>query len=92
MSDGLISKQGALKALSWDTEAYMAINMMPTVEAVPVVRCNDCKHRPERTEGAEYYEDLVFPDEVCPCQCDDYFYSWMPDGDWFCKNGERKEV
>lgn len=31
MSD-LISRQEALKAVSWDTEAYMAINMLPSVQ------------------------------------------------------------
>lgn len=60
-------------------------------DTVDVVRCKDCKHRPERPEGAVYYEDLIFPDGVCPCQCDDYFYSWIPDDDWFCADGERKD-
>lgn len=56
-----------------------------------LVLCKDCKHRGAKTinEFDEY--EVVFPDDVCPCQCDDYFYSWMPDDDWFCKNGERKE-
>lgn len=57
-------------------------------DAVPIVRCKDCKHKPYGT-GANH--DLVFPDEVCPCQCEDYWYSWMPKDDWFCANGERKE-
>lgn len=30
--DVLISKQEALKAVSWDTEAYMAINMLPSAQ------------------------------------------------------------
>lgn len=53
-----------------------------------VVRCKDCKHRPKGT-GANH--DLEFPDYVCPCQCEDYYYSWMPKDDWFCRDGERKE-
>ena len=77
MNDDLISKREALKALSWDTEAYMAINMMPTVDAVPVVRCKNCKHRYHSVE--------------CPCQSYDHFYSWMPADDWYCKKGERRE-
>lgn len=28
----LISRQAALKAVSWDTEAYTAINMLPSVK------------------------------------------------------------
>lgn len=37
---GYVNKDEALKAVSWDTEAYTAINMLFTVE---VVRCKDCK-------------------------------------------------
>ena len=36
---GLIDKETALRSISWDTEAYNAINMIPAVE---VVRCKDC--------------------------------------------------
>ena len=32
----LIYKETALKSVSWDTEAYNAINMIPTIEAVEV--------------------------------------------------------
>lgn len=60
---------------------------MPTVDAVPVVRCKDCKHRPT----GENRDDLEFPDDKCPCQCEDYWYSWKPSDDWFCGNGERKD-
>lgn len=59
-----------------------------TVDAVQVIRCKDCKHKPSGT-GANH--DLEFPDSVCPCQCEDYWYSWKPKDDWFCGNGERKE-
>lgn len=58
----------------------------PTVDAVPVVRCKDCKHRPT----GETRDDLEFPDDKCPCQCEDYWYSWKPLDNWFCGNGERK--
>ena len=64
------------------------IMRFPAEDAVPVIRCKDCKHRPKGT-GANH--DLEFPDYVCPCQCEDYYYSWMPKDDWFCKDGERKE-
>ena len=64
------------------------IKNQPTIDAEPVVRCKDCKHRPKGT-GANH--DLEFPDCRCPCQCEDDYYSWMPKDDWFCKDGERKE-
>ena len=67
------------------------IEEQPTIDAVPVVRCKDCKHRPIDTGGHNYGQDLFFPDEdECPCQCGDQWYSWMPSDDWFCPNGERK--
>jgi hypothetical protein len=54
----------------------------------PLVRCRDCKYRPhwdEKTSSA------VFPiPDRCPCECDDYFYSWIPNDDWFCAEGERR--
>lgn len=65
---------------------------MPTIAAVPVVRCKDCKHRPIDTGGHNYGQDLLFPDDYkCPCRCGDQWYSWMPGDDWFCANGERRE-
>lgn len=57
------------------------------VERVEVVRCKDCKHRPTGTNR----DDLEFPDDKCPCQCEDFWYSWKPSDDWFCGNGERKD-
>ena len=56
-------------------------------DVVPVVRCKECKHRPKH-DGPNR---LIFPDEICPCQCDDWYYNWMPSDDWFCADGERKE-
>lgn len=57
-----------------------------------LIRCKDCKHRPRRIEenGGNRF-NLEFPDYRCPCQCDDPWYNWMPDDDWFCGNGERKD-
>lgn len=84
MSKGeLFNKLATVQTLG---EAYGVIQEMPTVDAVPV-RCNDCKHRPTGTNR----DDLVFPDDKCPCQCEDFWYSWKPSDDWFCGNGERKD-
>ena len=68
-------------------EAYGIIQGMEIVDAVEVVRCRDCKHRPTGTNR----DDLEFPDDKCPCQCEDFWYSWKPSDDWFCGNGERKD-
>lgn len=58
-----------------------------------LIRCKDCKHRPRRSDVGDEHEgfNLEFPDEICPCQCEDHWYNWMPRDDWFCGNGERKE-
>jgi hypothetical protein len=60
------------------------IDNAPTVDAVRVVRCKECKHRP-KYDGPNR---LVFPDGICPCQCDDEYYNWMPSDNWFCADGE----
>lgn len=59
------------------------------VEVKELVLCKNCKHRPTETDDEDM--EYEFPDDKCPCQCDDYWYSWMPKDDWFCAEGERKE-
>ncbi len=59
----------------------------PTVDAVPVVRCVDCKHRPTKRMGRSG-RYLDFPDYKCPFQCDDPWYNREPPDDWFCPKGE----
>lgn len=63
-------------------------------DAVEVVRCKYCIHKPRLSGDLETYVDgfdIIFPDDICPCHCEDGYYSWMPKDDWFCANGERKE-
>lgn len=62
-----------------------------TKEMPELIRCKDCKHRP--TIDGEYEDgfDINFPDMICPCQCEDGWYNWMPKDDWYCANAERKE-
>lgn len=82
-SDGV-----GLSALKCDTvdDAIAAIKALSHVDAVEVVRCKDCKHRPT----GENRDDLEFPDDKCPCKCEDYWYSWKPADEWYCGNGEQK--
>ena len=65
------------------------IDDAPTIDAVPVVRCKDCKHRPFDGEDTQGF-GVEFPDGKCPCQCDDGWYSWRPNNEWFCANAERR--
>lgn len=74
--------------------AIEALEVFGNSEQLPsaqpdIIRCKDCKHKPS---GSGVNHDISFPDEVCPCQCeDDYWYSWMPKDNWFCGSGERRE-
>lgn len=69
---------------------YIVTSTVP-VDLPELVRCKDCKHRPTITGKYENGFDVEFPDWKCPCRCDDGWYNWMPDDNWFCGNGERKE-
>lgn len=52
------------------------IEAAPTVDAVPVVRCKDCK----------YHED----EEIGMVYCPNALGGWVAEN-WFCADGERKE-
>lgn len=82
---------GDAKVAETIKEAIDAVEQMPTIDAVPVVRCKECIHRPIDTGGHNYGRDLEFPDGVCPCRCGDPWYSWMPKYNWFCSDGRRSE-
>ena len=56
-----------------------------------LIRCKDCKHRPIVIDSEGNGFDYDFPDERCPCQCEDGWYNWMSRDEWYCANGERKE-
>jgi hypothetical protein len=56
-----------------------------------LVRCKNCKHRPIMPKDYTDGFDLIFPDKECPCKCEDGWYSWYPEDNWFCANGDRKE-
>lgn len=61
-----------------------------------LVRCKECKHRPikEDADGEDYGFNLIEPTELdrrCPCLVNDGWYSWMPDDNFYCGYGERRE-
>lgn len=64
----------------------------PTIDAVPIVRCQECAHAPVVDGQCEDGFDIKFPDEICPCQCTgDGWYNYIPDPNWFCADGKRKD-
>jgi hypothetical protein len=58
---------------------FLDEDISPTIDAISVVRCKDCKHyKPYtgRVSGNQYF------------QCEELFMDTEPD--WFCADGERK--
>ena len=71
------------------------LNAIPAADVREVVYCKDCRHAPSgKSDGNAGGFDLEWPDGddyQCPFRCSDAWYSVMPDPDFFCANGERKE-
>lgn len=69
----------------WVEQIINRLRSDPDADWVEVVRCKYCKHRPVFED-----EELEFPDYICPCQCEDSYYSWYPKDDFYCQRGENK--
>ena len=61
--------------------ATLILREAPTVDAVKVVRCRDCKHLVLTAEGEH---------NPCDCVCDYWMTDGLNDND-FCSHGERKD-
>lgn len=59
-----------------DEIAVEILRKMPTIDAVPVVRCKDCIHHEDEEPGMVY----------CPV----VIGGWV-NNDFFCGDGERRE-
>ena len=70
-------------------DVIMMIKTAPTVDAVPVVRCRECKYHRDKNEQEQQYlvEDIL----ICtsPDATEDCWNAVWPDH--FCSHGERKE-
>ena len=70
-------------------DVIMMIKTAPTVDAVPVVRCRECKHHRDKNEQEQQYlvEDIL----ICtsPDATEDCWNAVWPDH--FCSYGEREE-
>lgn len=81
MSD-LISRQAAIDEVNALTYPSSLVDVkrklvgLPSIDAVPVVRCKDCKYHEDEENGMVY--------------CSIPTGGWV-DEDWFCADGERKE-
>ena len=52
------------------------LDKFPTIDALPVIRCKDCKHHEDEEIGMVY--------------CPNALGGWVAEN-WFCADGERKE-
>ena len=65
-------------------EYFLDEDISPTVDAVPVVRCKDCKFG----EGCQNAKGM----EMIACFNDDVFLEpEIHEPDWFCGDGEKKQ-
>lgn len=72
------------ESLMW--QAAMSITEeLPAVDAMPVVRCRDCKYYDRRWFTCENDVLLIKIDD---CGCHPPF---RVDDDWFCADGERRD-
>ena len=72
----LATKQGSIDYGMFTIGIQQAVDEQPTIDAVPVVRCRECKH-------------LMFSD--CYGECGKGHMGVVRPDD-FCSRGERKEV
>lgn len=86
------SLQEAIGRMVFQTrqDVYDLIATQPTIDAVPVVYCKDCKYADtERRNATEkrYYDSILFCRNSNLCN-DEPLAMWPVD---FCSYGERKE-
>ena len=85
----LATKQGSIDYGMFTLGIQQAVDEQPTIDAVPVVRCRECKHHRDKNEQEQQYlvEDIL----ICtsPDATDDCWNAVWPDH--FCSYGERKE-
>ena len=100
----LIERQAAIDALhgyfdgmletdTWSPcDVYGLIEILPSADAVEVVRCKDCKHRwVNEHYGEKRYMKIK---AMCSLDTDDPFELGRNayDDNWFCADGERNDV
>jgi hypothetical protein len=66
---------------------------LPSAES-EIIRCKYCIHKPRYRYPDDLINndgfDIIFPDSICPCQCDDGWYNWMPKDNFYCARAERR--
>ena len=78
----LATKQGSIDYGMFTLGIQQAVDEQPTVDAVPVVRCRDCKHYKPQKKSAHWENRANYCNRVITIKV-------QPDD--FCSYGERKE-
>ena len=82
LNNGRLEEQTG-RAVPFNAGVAFALTMVeyaPTIDAVPVVRCKDCKH-------CEYAWNRIPTEQAWVC----YKLGIDVEQDWFCADGERKD-
>ena len=83
--DGCDNYGGAKCRACWVDDAMCLIDDATTVDAVPVVRCRDCKHwKPTGSKAGNSFSDMEY---IGGCE----FTNYCRRESDFCSYGERKE-
>ena len=81
----LATKQGSIDYGMFTLGIQQAVDEQPTIDAVPVVRCRECKHwKPSGSKAGNSFSDTEY---IGGCEFTKYF---RRESD-FCSYGERKE-
>ena len=70
------------------------IESFPAADVRPVVTCSECMYAPFGTDEGfdlEWPHDDWPENNPCPCKCDDGWYSYKPNPEFYCANGKREE-
>ena len=77
-------------------EEYTAGDILETLQSIPGEYCMFCEHMPFYGYDRRGYvtpepENYIFPDDICPFQCDDVYYNKMPSYDFHCAYFQRRK-
>lgn len=78
----LATKQGAIDYGMFTLGIQQAVDSQPTVDAVPVVRCRDCKHYKPQKKSAHWVNRANYCNRIVTIKTQPYD---------FCSHGERKD-
>lgn len=69
---------GGIYSATRDDDLVRFLSAIPAADVVPVVRCKDCKHSAIDYIGLLYCKGVTY-------------YNHVPE-DWYCADGERKDM